>query len=414
MKIIIIASLYKPYTRGGAEIMAQTVIDELKKKHEVVVITISPWKGLASLYPIKTNEDDVDVYRFYPLNVFSFIDINAKPFFLRFFWHVLDILNIHSAWTVFKIIRQEKPDVVMMHAVKGMGYTVPFAVQKAGIFNICTVHDVQFVVPSGQYMWGEEARVKKSLTLRIYRSLTRVLFGSPDFVIYPSQFLKNFYDAYDFFKKSKKILLPNPIETHTFDREISTLQENGPVTFLYLGQLEKHKGILFLLEVFKKWRMPDVRLMIAGSGSCEDVVRETCHQDSRISFLGYMTGDAREELFQKAHYLIMPSLCYENAPLVIGEALSRGIPAIVAKIGGAYELIGHRKNGWVFAPNDGEDCARVLSEAHTVARMGYQELSLCAKESVKEYVVEDYCEQLLTIAKDHIGATGGTGGKISK
>ncbi len=412
MKIAVIASLVKPYARGGAEVVVQTIIDELKKENEIIVITISPWKGFISLSPMKTYEDGVSVYRFYPFNIFSFIDINAKSFFLRIFWHILDICNMHSAWAVFKILEKEKPDVVMVHSVKGMGYTIPFVVQRTGILNIFTAHDVQLIVPSGQYMGGEESNVKKKFLLRIYRTLTKFLFGSPWYVVYPSRFLRDFYDVYGFFQRSKKNILPNPIDACVRHNEIHLLQKDEPISFLYLGQLEGHKGILFLLEVFKNWHAPDVRLMIAGSGSREDAVRVACDKDSRISFFGYTSGSSREELFERTQYIIVPSVCYENAPLVIGEALSRGIPVITAKIGGAYELVQDEKNGWVFIPGDTEDCIRALFEAHRVAHTRYQELSLCAKDSVKKYTVQKYCEQLLSITKDHVGSIANTGGKI--
>lgn len=395
MKIAVIASLYRPYTRGGAEVVAQTIIDELKKHHDVAVITLSPWKGLRSLFPTCAEEDDVRVYRFYPENIFSFIHIDTKSFFLRLFWHACDIFNIHSAWVVSKILQKEKPDCVMIHAIKGMGYTVPLAVKRTGIPYTFTVHDVQYVAPSGQYMYGQESHVKNSIVLRVYRAMTRILLGSPQHVIYPSRFLKDFYEEYGFFRKSKKSILPNPIQIPQNGLPVANVQKNDPVRFLYLGQLEPHKGIFFLLDVFEKWRDPDAQLIIAGEGSCEQAVRAACAADARISYAGYMGGGAREELFQKSHFVIVPSLCYENAPLVTGEALSRGIPAVVARIGGAHELIQQMENGFIFTPQDIEDCIRTLSGVKDVACMRYPELSRVARESVQECTVEKYCKEIL-------------------
>lgn len=132
-------------------------------------------------------------------------------------------------------------------------------------------------------------------------------------------------------------------------------------------------------------------------------MRAACARDTRISFLGYVAGDVRENFFSRAHCLIVPSLCYENAPLVIGEALSRGIPVIAARIGGTHELIQEEKTGWTYAPADMEDFLRVLFLAYA-KRVKYHDYSLQAKKSVESHTVKQYCTELLDISEHLISS----------
>jgi len=56
--------------------------------------------------------------------------------------------------------------------------------------------------------------------------------------------------------------------------------------------------------------------------------------------------------------LIVPSLCYENTPTVIYEALAHGIPVIVSDQGGMKELVETYRGGWLFPRGD----VRALAE----------------------------------------------------
>jgi len=120
MKICLINSLYKPYRRGGAEVVFNTIVKELKKDgHDVFVITISGKKEKKNFS--FREMDDLKVYRFYPKNIFSFIEINEQPFWKRFIWHIFDTFNFHSYRQVKKILKKEKPELVLSHNIKGLG-----------------------------------------------------------------------------------------------------------------------------------------------------------------------------------------------------------------------------------------------------------------------------------------------------
>ncbi len=63
---------------------------------------------------------------------------------------------------------------------------------------------------------------------------------------------------------------------------------------------------------------------------------------------------------QEAQAVVVPSLWYENAPLVVYESLALGTPVIAAEHGGLPELITPGKNGFLFRPGDTDGLAKSL------------------------------------------------------
>ena len=210
MKICLINSLYTPYYRGGAEVVVESIVQELLNfGHEVVVITLGRRRDLSK-------QGKLSVYRIKPFNVFSFLDINQRPVWLRLFWHPLDVFNFSGYWQIKKILATHKPDLVMTHNLKGLSYLAPLAIKSLGLTHWHTIHDVQLVRPSGLIIFGQE---KPFLIIdKVYEKICRRLFGSPRLVISPSEWLSNFYRTRGFFKHSRQLILPNPVNIKKVDR----------------------------------------------------------------------------------------------------------------------------------------------------------------------------------------------------
>jgi len=108
--------------------------------------------------------------------------------------------------------------------------------------------------------------------------------------------------------------------------------------FLYLGQIEEHKGILLLLKVFSKFA--DHSLIIAGAGSLLKKLQSE-NKNSQIHFIGPYSDPYK--LLQEADCLVIPSICYENLPTVALEAIRAKTPVIGSRLGGIGEVIGNDK-----------------------------------------------------------------------
>lgn len=358
MRICFITNLYPPYARGGAERVVTEEVRALKEEgHEVSVITAEDVREDGSTEPRLTIEDGVRVYRFYPMNLFSYHDIGRHGVFARLVWHVWDLINPNAAKVVKKILQDENPEIVHTHNLKGIGFSIPGVIRKLYRRHVHTLHDVQLVVPSGLLMKGAERKIH-SLPYRVYAWFMRRRMGSPDVVISPSKYLLRFYTEHNFFPSSKLVLLPNP-------SPVVEQIEHAPskeMRFLFLGQVERHKGVLWLVETMKTFfkKYPMSHLDIVGEGSVLDEAVRSAGKEMRFTFFGKKRLKDFGEMFRTVDYTILPSLCYENAPTVISESFAHGVPVIAANIGGAAELIRDGENGYVFEAGDQESLLGVL------------------------------------------------------
>lgn len=394
MKIVIIHSLYRPYRRGGAEVIVDNLVQDLRHDAEVAVITLSPWRGVRSLIPHQTFEDGVMVYRFFALNIFSFINIEKHSAPVRLLWHVLDMLNIHSALVVAWILWRNPPKAVMTHNLKGIGYTIPMVLRLFHFFSIHFPHDIQLVMPSGVLLSGAEQQLSRP-PIRLYAWITKKLFGSPTRVICASRYLKNFYTSHGFFKNSIAEVMPNPVPFITPPGGLRSSGQNEHIRFFSIGQLEPHKGVVLLLDVFSKIKNSMVRLHIVGTGSLEGKVQAAAKKDFRITYHGYLAGTEKESLFSKMHFCILPTLCYENSPTVVYESFALGIPIIVSDIGGAAELVKKSGAGYVIPPNDSAALCTAIERALHCNE--YARFSAAARAAVANLSRQDYTKHLLAL-----------------
>lgn len=390
MKVCVISNLYPPYVRGGAEqVVSKTVRALCAEGHEVSVITSTPEKRGVS------QEDGVTVYRLHPNNHFFYTDAHKHGVFARLCWHVINIFHRGIAREVENILRDTRPDIVHTHNLMGLSFLIPHVIQKLGIRHLHTVHDVQLVEPSGIILKQKEMSWRyHGFPIQIYSALTKWLFSSPDVVISPSQFLLKFYHDRGFFPSSKQVVLRNPL---TVDITASPKQEKtGPIRFLYLGQIEYHKGILFLLETFLQTKDLGAELHIVGDGSCFKEVVEKARGDSRVHMYGRMDRKTLPQLFEKIDMTIVPSLCYENSPTVIFESFAFGVPVLASNIEGVAELIREGENGMTFVAGNAESLKEKM-QSISKSREHIEFMGSQSSASLNGLSSEEYMNNLLQL-----------------
>ena len=76
---------------------------------------------------------------------------------------------------------------------------------------------------------------------------------------------------------------------------------------------------------------------------------------ANVEFLGFVSGQAREDLIRKARVCVVPSIWYEPFGLVAVEAMIRKTPVIVSDIGGLKEIVEPGVSGEIFRAGDSED-----------------------------------------------------------
>ncbi len=383
MKICLINNLYRPFNRGGAERIVETVATGLEQTgHEVIVIATKPIGA-------RCREKNV-----YYLNSFYY-HLNKIPKPLRLLWHLGDLFDFVSYLKIKSILNKEKPAVVITNNLKGLGYLIPRLLKRLKIKHLHTLHDIQLLHPAGLMLYGREKQIN-GLAARIYAGCCRRLFASPAAVISPSAWLMKIHTDKNFFPRSQKIILPNPAPA------ITAVNKNKPTKifrFLYVGQVEKHKGILFLIEVFKRSCFDQeknlCRLTIVGTGTKIKKAKKLAANEKNIEILGRRDNSEIIAIMSATQALILPSLCYENSPTVIYEAAAVGLPIIASRLGGTTELV-RALGGILFTAGNEGDLMYQMKWLLEHPQMR-QTISQQERKNIQKFSSQNYIKKLMEL-----------------
>lgn len=132
--------------------------------------------------------------------------------------------------------------------------------------------------------------------------------------------------------------------------------DDNKVHFLFLGLINKLKGIYDLVEVLANHK-DDFRgkmmLHVGGNGET-DVIEKMIKDfevDDIVKFEGWVSDDKKIELMNKCKVYILPSYV-EGLPLSILEAMSYNMAIISTRVGGIPSIVKDKVNGFLFEPGD--------------------------------------------------------------
>jgi glycosyltransferase involved in cell wall biosynthesis len=207
-------------------------------------------------------------------------------------------------------------------------------------------------------------RIKRLLLGAIYGPRTRVwTIGSQNDLFWSNMGLKNrLLIPYD---------VPVPPIGHPSDRaELrKSLNLGSAATFLSVSVLEEWKGIRTLLAAFRSLKDQSARLLIAGKGNLEDLVKEAAAADNRIEYLGPVPHSQLGAIYAAADILVLASH-REPWGLVINEAQANGLRIIASDAVGAATDKVDSSNGWVFEAGNEAGLLKALEEACNIVDAG--------------------------------------------
>jgi len=123
---------------------------------------------------------------------------------------------------------------------------------------------------------------------------------------------------------------------------------------IFVGRLTQEKGIMTLIEAWKKLEDKELALLVVGEGELLKTLEEKSF-GYPIKFLGKKTHEETLGLIRRSQFLVFPSEWYEGSPMVLIEALALGVPIIASDIGGIPEIVKDGFNGLLFKPGNVDD-----------------------------------------------------------
>lgn len=383
MRVALVVHKYPPASVGGTEIYTQNLARELSAQgHRVSVF----YRGHgATTGQMQVNWEQQDGVRLCKV-LRAYDPETASPVaqFLDTFMNA----DVEQAFGTF--LDEARPDVVHFQHVALLSYRLIGRAKDAGLPVLLTLHDYWFQCSVSQLVWPDAqvcrgkalglncarcvlaARVHPSLLpflrplaaplLQARDALVKAAALRADKLISPSQFLIQRYLEVGF-PSERTVHLENGIDVERIRRYPRQPSSDGRVRFAFLGSLAWQKGVHVLVKAFQGIPAGEATLRIYGSPTVfpdyAERLRKMADPDN-TSFEGLVPNEEVGRVLADADVVVVPSLWYENSPVVIQEASAAGVPVIASQIGALAEKVRHGENGLLFPPGETEALRKLL------------------------------------------------------
>jgi len=186
-----------------------------------------------------------------------------------------------------------------------------------------------------------------------------------DLFVSPSKFLKRRFIEFGI-PEDKIVFSPHGFDLDNF--KILKKIPSNKLRFGFIGNLLPAKGVHILIESLNKIKNNNVELKIYGQAmSYKGMLGNYLHhikkitKNKNIRFMGGFDNRNITKVFQEIDVLVVPSIWYENSPLVVQESFATKTPVIASRIGGIPELVDDGVNGLLFDPNDPDNLYKKIN-----------------------------------------------------
>lgn len=405
MKILQVNKFF--YRRGGAETHFFDVIGLLTARgHEVI-----PWS-------MKDPANAQSAYEKYFINP---IDFQKRESLAREFQKVGHLLySWEAAQKLDRLLTEIKIDIAHLHNVYHHFSPSIFSVfKKHHVPVVMTLHDYKLASPNyrlfnrhgvclcSRHHRYYEAVFKRCVDDSAAKSIVAALElsfhklfqfyekGVTRFIA-PSEFLRAFMIAWG--EPADKFITLNNFLNSTWYGSAATpyIAPRAGAYLLYMGRLSHEKGILSLVAAVRA--LIHIPFKIIGEGPLEDSIRAQIKNAPHIELIGRKDGTELERIVEGARAVVLPSEWFENYPISLIEAMSKGKPVIASAIGGIPEIVRDGVNGWLFPPGDARALRALIEQVWGYDESMWQSAGRAAQTYARDHNnPEVYYEKLMNI-----------------
>jgi glycosyltransferase involved in cell wall biosynthesis len=160
--------------------------------------------------------------------------------------------------------------------------------------------------------------------------------------------------------------------SHARDSDRPSSDSGRPTTILYVGRLERAKGVTVLADAIPQVvrEYPEVRFRFVGydrpmpsGGSRRAELEErflkagvaTC-----VEFLGPVDQAKFSTIYEEADICVVPSVAYESFSYTCVQAMAAGKPVVASRIGGMPETVEDGVAGLIVEPGNADELAKAI------------------------------------------------------
>jgi phosphatidyl-myo-inositol alpha-mannosyltransferase len=206
-------------------------------------------------------------------------------------------------------------------------------------------------------------------------------------------------------------VIPNGIDLDVYRPGLAPIRHlrDDSVNILFVGRLEKRKGLGDLLRAYRTMtmRVPNLRLIVVGDGPLRGRVDSyvTRHRLHNVILAGFVPESVKPRYYNSADIFCAPATGSESFGIVLLEALASGLPVVATEVPGYMSVLEPGKDSITVPPKNWRELAASLvilaRDADLRRRLGdyaQQKARRYAWETVASQVVEVYHEARKALA----------------
>lgn len=380
LRVLLVAHNHPKLHAGGSEIFAHDLFTALKAQ-----------PGIEAMFLACTNQAHRQRR---PGTVFQTVGDRPDELVLwaghfdRFYMSQIDLHGVVPE--LADLLREFAPDVVHFHHTLLLGVEMIFLVRRLlpearivftlhDYFPICA-HEGQ-MVKAGSHALCHEASPDACHgcfpeiapdRFKLRETHLKNLFSLVDRFVAPSRFLRRRF--IDWGLPAERIALVPNGRPAVRPRPPRLSPDGRRTVFGYFGNLSPFKGVPVVLKAalqLVEEGETDFSLLVHGgmpfqTDAFRDQVESLAERlGPRVAMRGAYARADQAALMAEVDWVIVPSIWWENAPLVIQEAFQHGRPAIVSDIGGMAEAVPREVAGLHFRVGDPRSLAAAMRRAMT-------------------------------------------------
>ena len=165
-------------------------------------------------------------------------------------------------------------------------------------------------------------------------------------------------------------IIPNGIDLKRYNPSVKPLEQynDGYVNILFVGRMEKRKGLKYLLQAYSKlkWDYPKIRLLVVGPGNMdsesERVLGERSLREKDVVIVGNVLHTELPRYYRTADIYCSPATGKESFGIVLLEGMASKSAVVASNIIGYAGVMSDGVQGFLVPPKDDVALADALAK----------------------------------------------------